>query len=197
MRRAVASIALAGAISAAGCGEGTTVEPEALPADYTDWYRVDTTGAVPGHGDTYRIIYVNENGRSYRGTDRYRTGTIIVKEVHALEDTVEGPQPGALDYVAVMRKTNTAPSGGEIQDGWLFTYLADGVGSSEENRPSCFSTCHVAAPFDHAFLDYGFPHVNADAGPDDADAGDVDIDAGDEADAGEDIDAGPGDIDAG
>src|SRR4029450_7973291 len=53
----------------AGCGDkGGSGEP--LPADYTDWYRVDTYGPVSGHGDTYRIIYANDFAR-LRGVPVY------------------------------------------------------------------------------------------------------------------------------
>lgn len=179
------ALVLCALLGAGACSQGTTVEPEAVPAGYTDWYRVDTTGAIPGHGDSHRVIYVNETGRSYAGTGRYEDGTIIVKEVRDRD----GDQPGALRYTAVMRKLSSAPSGGEIQGGWLFTYLADSITSAEENRPSCWETCHVAAPIDGAFLDYGFPHEpGVDGGPDED--GGADIDAGDEVDAGEEADAG-------
>jgi hypothetical protein len=183
---------LAALLAVGACGEGKTVEPDAIPASYTDWYRVDTTGAVPGHGDTHRIIYANETARSFSGTGSYANGTIIVKEVRDRD----GDQPGALRYIAVMRKLGSAPSGGELQDGWLFTYLAESVESAEENRPSCYDTCHVVAPIDNAFLDYGFPHGPAVDGGPEADGG-PDIDAGDEADGGLEADASPDDIDAG
>lgn len=143
---------------AAGCGEGTVVEVEPVPADYTSWYRLDTTGAVPGHGDSYRIIYANDQARA-RGTSisgTYPRGSIIVKEVHERD----GDQPGELRYIGVMRLLEEAPSGAELHsltgdDGWLFTYLADGIDSDEEYRSSCWDACHQAAPIDGAFYDYG------------------------------------------
>lgn len=143
---------------AAGCSSSTVVEPDPVPGDYTSWFRLDTTGEVPGHGDTYRIIYVNDSGTAFVGAGEYGNGTVIVKEVHDLD----GDQPGDLQYIAVMRKLTTAPDGGELQgitqddgSGWLFTYLADGIDSDEQNDLSCYDTCHRAAPIDHTFFDYG------------------------------------------
>lgn len=166
----------------AACGGSKVVEPTPIPDDYTSWLRVDTTGAIPGHGDTYRIIYANDQAQ-LRGVpvvrpgvdaspadpdggsgDRvsadfeYPAGAIIVKEVHERD----GDQPGAIKYLGVMRKLDDAPSGGDLKypgdyssAGWLFTYLADDIHSDEEYRSSCWDECHVAAPIDGAFLDYG------------------------------------------
>lgn len=161
---------------AAACGEGTVVEVDPVPADYTDWYRVDAVGSVPGHGDTYRIIYANDTARlrgvpvlNDKGTPDpdddvytprtwYPEGTIIVKEIHERD----GDQPGGLKYIGVMRRLVEAPSGAELQSddefqdsAWLFTYLAEDINSDEEYRSSCWDECHAAAPIDGAFLDYG------------------------------------------
>jgi hypothetical protein len=144
---------------AAGCGEGTVVDVEPVPADYTEWFRLDSVGPVPGHGDTYRIIYANDQART-RGTTvvgTYPQGSIIVKEVHERD----GDQPGDLKYIGIMRMLAAAPSGAELHsltgddEGWLFTYLADGIDSDEEYRSSCWGACHQAAPIDGTFYDYG------------------------------------------
>jgi hypothetical protein len=160
------------ALLLAACGEGTVIEVTSVPADYTDWYRVDATGSVPGHGDSYRIIRANQLAR-LRGvvlvdsigrelvSPTYPVGSVLIKEVRALDP---GDQPGALRYTAIMRKLNVeqAPEGAEIHQvtevrghGWLFTYLAGDVTAPEEYRPSCWRSCHQAAPIDGAFLDYG------------------------------------------
>jgi hypothetical protein len=140
----------------AGCGEGTVVEVDPVPADYTDWYRVETFGPVPGHGDSYRIIYANDVARE-RGEvfGFYAEGTILVKEIYQRN----GDQPGDLRYLGVMRALASAPEGAELHkssrtNGWLFTYLADDIDSDEEYRSSCWDECHVAAPIDGTFLDY-------------------------------------------
>jgi hypothetical protein len=133
----------------AGCA-GTVVEPEPIPADYTEWYQVEATGVVGGHGDSHRLIFVNEVGTGYEGAGQYAEGTILVKEIHARD----GDRPGALRYMAAMRKLRTPPDGGELQGGWLFTYLDD-FDSDEINQLGCWDKCHQAAPIDGAFLDYG------------------------------------------
>ncbi len=157
-------------VLAAACSEGTVVEVEAVPADYTDWYRIDSVGPVPGHGDTYRIIYANEVARLFgteigEGDDRdliyiYPEGSIIVKEVRERD----GDQPGDIKYLGVMRmlNRNDVPSGADLDEpteqksyGWLFTFLADDIDSDEEWRPSCWNECHVSAPYAGAFYDYG------------------------------------------
>jgi hypothetical protein len=155
----------------AACGGGTIVDVDPVPSDYTDWYRIDAVGEVPGHGDTYRIIYANDQARLRGQTilddsnperprfiryDNYPAGTIIVKEIHERD----GDQPGDLKYIGVMRMLEDAPSGADLQkltgdDGWLFTYLADGIDSDEEYRASCWDACHVAAPISGTFYDYG------------------------------------------
>ena len=168
--------ALALIAGALACGGSKVVEPDPVPADYTSWSRVETSAPVPGHGDTYRIIYTNaiaelrgvpifdpppdpDAGPGDIDTEfNYQPGSIIVKEVHALD----GDQPGPIDYIAVMRKLEEAPSGAELFEssdysngGWLFTYLAEDIDSDEEFRSSCWNECHVAAPIDGTFLDYG------------------------------------------
>jgi len=155
---------------AAACSEGTVVDIEPVPADYTDWFRIDSVGPVPGHGDSYRIIYANDIARLF-GTvigeedDRefvytYPEGSIIVKEVRERD----GDQPGDIKYLGVMRMLadDEVPDGADLDEptelrtyGWLFTYLADDIDSDEEWRSSCWDECHAAAPFAGAFYDYG------------------------------------------
>jgi hypothetical protein len=149
MRASMASLALCAAL---GCSAGTIVEPEPVPADYTEWYSVQSTGEIPGHGNTRRLIYVNDVGTEYEGTGTYGNGTVIVKEVR---ERIQDELMGDLQYIAVMRKLVAPPDGGELQGNWLFTYLADGIESEEENRLGCWDDCHAAAPIDGAFLNYG------------------------------------------
>lgn len=157
---------------AAACSEGTVIDVEPVPDDYTDWYRIDVVGPVPGHGDTYRIIYANEDARLFgrsvviqrpSGPDiihysDYPTDSIIVKEIHERD----GDQPGDLKYIAVMRMLSGTdrPSGAELHSlsgsgGWLFTYLDGDIGSDEEYRSSCWDECHVASPYGGPFYNYG------------------------------------------
>ena len=166
MRGAILSLLVA----ASACGEGTVVEIAPVPAEYTDWYRIDSVGPVPGHGDSYRIIYANDVARLFgtvigEGDDRefvytYPEGSIIVKEVRERN----GDQPGDIKYLGVMRMlpADEVPDGADLDEptelrtyGWLFTYLADDIDSDEEWRASCWNECHVSAPFAGAFYDYG------------------------------------------
>ncbi len=165
MRLAIVILLVAGA-----CGP-TVVDPDsvdpmfAVGPEYEDWYRVDAVGEVPGHGDTYRIIYVNdkalERGNVIGNTfeNIYERGSIIVKEVHERD----GDQPGAIKYLGVMRMMvlDESPDGVELgqasekkNSGWLFTYLGEDIDSDEEYRPACWDECHAAAPIAGTFLDY-------------------------------------------
>ena len=152
-------VLLAAMLALAACGEGTLIEIDKTDVeDYQDWRRIDTWGAVGGHGDTYRIIYANPAA----GRDDFEAvptpGSVMVKEVHDRD----GDEPGDLRYIAVMRWMNESdtPDGAELQrlilseNGWLFTYLEDDIDSDEEYRESCWTECHVAAPYAGAFLDY-------------------------------------------
>ncbi len=136
MRLAIALVALA------GCGEA--VSPEPL-GDYTTWYRLDTWGAAPGHGDSYRIIYANDVARTDGPT---AVDAVLVKEVR---DDASG-EPGDLRYVAIMRKLRAGPSP-EDEGGWLFT-IADTPGGAETHDDSCWNRCHVQAPLAGVWLDY-------------------------------------------
>jgi Cytochrome P460 len=141
------ALAIATSLTAlAGCGDA--VDPEPL-GDYTAWKRIDAYGEVPGHGDSYRIIYINDVALSYAGGG-YPEGSIIVKEVRQRA----GDQPGDLRYIAIMRRLGPSPIGLEREAGWLFTQ-AKTPGGSETYRSLCWNRCHVAAPFAGAFLDYG------------------------------------------
>ena len=119
--------------------------------DYESWNRVDAIGPVGGHGNSFRKIYVNDIAQDYAGLGEYRVGSTVVKEVRGIS---EEDEPLDLRYLAVARKLNEAPPGGTLENGWLFTYVKE-AGTEEQNRTSCFGSCHLSAPFDHLFLDYG------------------------------------------
>ncbi|MGE3453901.1 MAG: cytochrome P460 family protein [Kofleriaceae bacterium] len=139
---------LAAALLLGACGESADPEPI---GDYTAWKRIDATGPAPGHGDTYRIIYVNEVAADptwdlYLG---YREGSVVVKEVR---DDVEG-EPGDLRYLAVMRRIGTITTAQEDQGGWLYTQTSSASGD-ETQFDFCWNRCHAAAPYNGAWYDY-------------------------------------------
>lgn len=113
--------------------------------DYTAWHRVDTYGDVPGHGDSYRVIYVNDIARTQGTTAR---DSVIVKEIR---DNNDGA-PGDLRYLAIMRKLTAGPSPAD-EGGWLFTQT-DTPGGPEEHLDLCWARCHAQAPFAGVWLDY-------------------------------------------
>jgi hypothetical protein len=138
MKRSILALALL-----VGCGDAVTPEPT---GDYTQWYRLDTYGSVPGHGDSYRVIYVNAAARMQEGLRS--PGAVLVKEIR---DNLAG-QPGDLRYVAIMRKLRDGYSP-EDEGGWLFTQ-ADAPGGAETHLDLCWNRCHVQAPFAGAWFDY-------------------------------------------
>lgn len=139
-------LALTAAASLGACDDVVTPEPL---GDYTSWKRIDTVGDLPGHGDSYRIIYINNVALTYAGGN-YPEGSILVKEIRGRA----GQAPGDLKYLAIMRRIGPAPLGVEDEAGWLFTQAAE-PGASESYRSLCWNRCHVAAPYAGAFLDYG------------------------------------------
>jgi hypothetical protein len=128
------------------------VDTAGLPTidGYADWARHDFHGPLPGHGESWRSVFVNEVGQSFGGGGRYPRGTVLVKEVRDLKD---GPAPGSLRYLAIMRKLGD-DVGEPTNGGWLFT-SADRVGGPELQQDLCWNTCHQQAPLDGAFADYG------------------------------------------
>ncbi len=139
---------LALTVLAVGCSEA--VSPEPL-GDYTTWKRIDVTGEAPGHGDTYRIIYANDlatdpSSTLYLG---YQEGSIIVKEIRELD----AGEPGALKYVAIMRRIGRVSTALDDQGGWLFSQSKQ-PNRAETHTDRCWNRCHVAAPFNGAWYDY-------------------------------------------
>ncbi len=153
--------ALALLVIAAACSDpvDASKHPPIPAATYQQWKKLETWGELPGHGgDTYRIIYANPIAQTYEG-GQYPDGptddttSILVKEVHDLAGTADMPAPGALQYVAIMRRVGAAPEGLTDEGGWLFSYTTS-PGGSEEHYSYCWDACHVDAPYHGAWLDY-------------------------------------------
>lgn len=133
------------AIALCACGGGT-LELDPL-GNYTAWKRIDTRGFTPGHGDTYRIIYVNDLASQVGG--QRSVGAILVKEVY---DSVDD-QPGARQAIEIMRRVRPVSAASGDQGGWLFTG-ATTPGGAETEKTTCWRRCHVQAPFAGAWMDY-------------------------------------------
>ena len=125
----------------AGCGDPVTLDPP----DYIAWDSFETYGPAPGHGDSYRIIYANPAVRTRGPRDK---DAVLVKEIY---DNVDN-QPGALRYVAIMRKLRNGVSP-EDEGGWLFS-STDAPGGAETHSSTCWNRCHVQAPLGGVWLDY-------------------------------------------
>jgi len=139
-RRVLAALVLVGA---SACTEAVTVEP--LPSsEYRTWSSVAVTGKVPGHGDTYRLIYYQP--RSSPGA--FTLGDALVKEVYDEEG-------GPLSKVYFMRFTKPLADqyGYEDEGGWLFTETTE-LDGEERYNSICWRTCHAAAPYRGVWLNY-------------------------------------------
>jgi hypothetical protein len=138
---------------AAACAAcGTEIDPADLPSieGYESWgLFTELTSDIPGHPDSIRPIYVNQVGRDYPHGGRYPLGTVVVKEIWNRD--AAGQRDG-LRYVAIMRKVGD-DAGVPTNDGWLFTQKK---GDTETQLELCWRTCHKAAPWDGAWLDYGY-----------------------------------------
>ncbi|MEZ4404026.1 MAG: cytochrome P460 family protein [Kofleriaceae bacterium] len=141
------AVVVAAAAALAACA--VPVDPDPI-GDYTSWKRLDVRGPAPGHGDTYRVIYVNPTAAdpAQSFVDGYAAGAVIVKEIR---DDVDG-SPGDLRYLAIMRRL---PDDGDlpIQGGWLFSQASTPT-ADETHADFCWNRCHLAAPYRGAWYDY-------------------------------------------
>ena len=154
MKRLAQCATFATLLLTAACSED--IQPESLSVSiegYESWDKVEPLlGAVPGHGDTYRIMYRNDLARSYTGAGQYPIGAAIVKEIYALRGD-DGK--GSLSYKAVMRRMDAEDNPGlPIDGGWLFTQID--TGTEEFQRDLCWDSCHRAAPYVGAFFDHAY-----------------------------------------
>jgi hypothetical protein len=135
------------ALTSACASEVADVE---APGDYTAWSaKIITYGDTPGHGDTYRVIYINDIGASGAPAPQ---NTVVVKEVYNRDDRNGEPAPGSLRVIELMRRTGD-PNGSPPDRGWLFTAASEPNGE-ETVGEFCWRRCHQAAPKDGAWFDY-------------------------------------------
>jgi len=132
------SMQLALALALGAC-IGEDVTPPDV-GDYQNWAHVTLTGEIPGHGDTRRVVYVNDVIVDRGPTER---DAIIVKEIY------EG---SAFTELEIMRK-QVAGVDPANEGGWLFTTRKPPT-SGEVHRELCWARCHSVAPYAGAWLDY-------------------------------------------
>lgn len=135
----------------------TDIDPDdvaSVPiADYESWDKIEPLlGPVPGHGDTYRVMFRNERAREYSGAGEYPLGSAVVKEIYGLKGK-DGQ--GSLRYKAVMRRMDKDEHPNlPIMGGWLFTQIDSGT--DEFQLDLCWDGCHVNAPHVGAFFDHSY-----------------------------------------
>ena len=125
----------------AACGETVDLP---LPADYTSWGHIEVSGEVPGHGNTFRIIYANP-----LATDptqpRYQEGSMLIKEIYDREG-------GTLKTIEAMRRDGDGVPALQNEGDWLYATI--GRDGTATHKDLCWNRCHVAAPYNGAWYDY-------------------------------------------
>ncbi len=128
-----------------------------IPGDYDSWERVNEEELdypVPGHESNYRIIYMNEKGRSVTVEERdgrtwysYPEGTVIAKEIYPGLDPEPGTNP-VMVTAMVKQPDHENAHGGWV---WVVKDLESGTEQVMELE-FCF-TCHSAANEAHPYAD--------------------------------------------
>ncbi|HKA88783.1 MAG TPA: cytochrome P460 family protein [Haliangiales bacterium] len=116
-------------------------------AGYESWFSVDFTGDVPGHGDTFREVYVNPIGRSYPGGGQYPIGTILVKEV--FRDAAHTD----LSVIEIQRYVGNRNVNAPVDGGWVFTSKKSAADGETYHR-TCWE-CHRQATYGGSFYAFG------------------------------------------
>ena len=148
-----------GLAALAACGD--PVDPPPL-GDYTAWDSFVFSGPAPGHGDTYRVVYVNPLARC--GLDACPPGTpvadpyITYPEGATLVKEVYDHEGGALHELVIMRRLvgSGVPAALTEEGGWLFS-ATDAPGGDEVHHDLCWARCHSSAPYNGVFYDYRQP----------------------------------------
>ena len=66
------------AMSLAACADSG--ESIAIP-EHATWPSIQFTGEVPGHGNTIRVVFINDVAQQFSG-GQYPEGSILINEVH-------------------------------------------------------------------------------------------------------------------
>lgn len=123
--------------------------------DYKKWKRaVDgvLTTPIPGHGETYRIIYANDmayQSKVVRDSSGQRVqmneGSVVVKEVYDKQSDVGYKIPGLF----IMIKESSDP---DAINGWVYYMKKPGKDPVEVKWRMCVG-CHEAANEKHPYFD--------------------------------------------
>lgn len=152
---AVAAIAAAAAMAAAcSARRNQLVDIDG----YRSWRRTTERALdfpIPGHGRSYRRIYVNDVGAAFRdarengaatGNGEYPDGTIVVKEIYpGSAEPPAGAEPQSLD---IMAKDAAAGTG---SGGWRWIVRTKGA-DAEADAGFCLR-CHDGANAKNPFGD--------------------------------------------
>lgn len=135
-------------------GDGT---PERLlDIDYSSWDRtVEETiqRQIPGHGDSYRRIYINEAGTNVQRVQvdgrvrlNYPVGTIVLKEnFPVVPEEATGPPS-----IAAMVKDPDHP---DARGGWVWIAKNPETGNENTGLGDYCITCHTNANEGHPYGD--------------------------------------------
>lgn len=126
----------------------------AIP-DYKNWKRAVAgvlVTPIPGHGETYRIIYANDiayQSKVVRDTSgqrvRMNEGSVVVKEVYDKQEDVGYKIPGLF----IMIKESSDP---DAINGWVYYMKKPGMEPVEVKWRMCVG-CHEAANEKHPYFD--------------------------------------------
>ncbi len=136
---------------AGGCIGSAVDDPQFLSqysiADYKSWASVEFSGDSPGHGDTFRQVYINPTARSYPGGGLYPLGSILVKEVYTDEPHTD------LSAIEIQRYVGATAVNAPVDGGWVFTSKKN-ADDGETHHTTCWA-CHRQAPYHGAFYSFG------------------------------------------
>jgi hypothetical protein len=137
-------------VLAGACGSAVD-DPQFLATysidDYKTWDHVELAGDVPGHGDTFRVVYINPVGRSYPGGGLHPIGSTYVKEVYGDMARTD------LHVIEIQRYVGDTDVNAPVDGGWVFTSKKT-AGDGETYHGTCWA-CHRQAPYEGAFFPFG------------------------------------------
>ena len=139
------------------CEQQKYQEWDPIPVDYQSWHqplKQPIEYAVVGHGESRRIIYVNELALQAKHVEnkygqkllRFPNGAIIIKEVFRFRNNGYEPHP---QVVSMVKDTNDP----KAQDGWLYYVRNPNNPQVKQIDSRLCSGCHEAANESHPYFD--------------------------------------------